>query len=221
MNQEHTAPDHPFEHIALSLSGGGVRAVGYHLGTLDYLGRTGLLSQVHTLSSVSGGSLIGIGYALSLKNGEQFQDFYDNICEFLLELNTLEDLLVILERRDPPVASGSRTMITAMSQVYGEKYLARYYPDENGECPKFGVFWNPEPDIHLKEIIFNATEFKTGSAFRFQKGPGLQFNWQCLCADRRKVRQTDKAVGHHGGVELYPGRHGATDVSAGLPLAWR
>lgn len=49
MNTEAVSLDHPFDHIALSLSGGGVRAVGYHLGTLDYLEHAGLLSQVHTL----------------------------------------------------------------------------------------------------------------------------------------------------------------------------
>ncbi|MGB5345332.1 MAG: patatin-like phospholipase family protein [Woeseia sp.] len=164
MQSEHVLPDHPFKNIALSLSGGGVRAVGYHRGTLDYLHRSGLLDRVQTLSSVSGGSLVGIGYALSLKKGEPFQDFYDNICEFLPELNTLEDLLKILERREPPVASGSRTMITALAEVYRERYLARYYED-----PTFAVFWEKEPVIPLKEIIFNATEFKSGFAFRFQK----------------------------------------------------
>lgn len=168
MDTDFSPPEHPFEHVALSLSGGGVRAVGYHLGTLDYLERVAILPQVHTLSSVSGGSLVAIGYTLSLKSGETFQEFYDNICEFLPELNTLEDLLLVLEQRDPPVASGSRTLITALAKVYSDKYFNRYYND-----PPFGVLWDKEPEIHLKEIIFNATEFKTGFAFRFQKG---QFN---------------------------------------------
>ncbi|MGB5738963.1 MAG: hypothetical protein WBM54_06410, partial [Woeseia sp.] len=92
------------------------------------------------------------------------QEFYENICEFLPELNTLEDLLEVLERREPPVASGSRTMITALAEVYRERFLARYYDD-----PTFSVFWEEEPVIPLKEIIFNATEFKSGFAFRFQK----------------------------------------------------
>ena len=154
----------PFEHIALSLSGGGVRAVGYHLGTLDYLERVRLLPQVHTISSVSGGSLIAIGYALSLKKEEGFQRFFDNVFKFLPEMNTFEELLKVLRRPAPPVASRSRTLITALAQVYREAYFARYYGD-----PEFGIFWDDETEIHLKEIIFNATEFKTGIAFRFQK----------------------------------------------------
>lgn len=39
--------------IAVSLSGGGVRAVGYHLGTLSMLDRLDLLKNVEILSSVS------------------------------------------------------------------------------------------------------------------------------------------------------------------------
>jgi len=164
MTTEITPKDHPFNHIALSLSGGGVRAAGYHLGTLDYLEHAGLLSEVHTLSSVSGGTMVAIGYALSLKKNESFQDFYDNICEFLPELNTFEELLKILKSPVPPVASGSRSLITAMAIVYRDQYFNRYYGD-----PTFEIFWDDEPDIPLKEIIFNATEFKTGMAFRFQK----------------------------------------------------
>lgn len=43
-----------FEKIALSLSGGGVRAVGFHLGTMGMLDRLGLLERVEIISTVSG-----------------------------------------------------------------------------------------------------------------------------------------------------------------------
>lgn len=44
--------------IGLALSGGGVRAAVFHLGVLKRLADEGLLEQVTTLSTVSGGSLI-------------------------------------------------------------------------------------------------------------------------------------------------------------------
>ena len=47
--------EHPFGNIALSLSSGGTRATGFHLGTLAYLDRVDLLKDVSVLSSVSGG----------------------------------------------------------------------------------------------------------------------------------------------------------------------
>ena len=63
----------PFGEIALSFSGGGVRAVGFHLGSLSYLDHVGLREDVRILSTVSGGTFVGLSYATSLKlHGEDF-----------------------------------------------------------------------------------------------------------------------------------------------------
>lgn len=45
--------------IGLALSGGGARAIAFHLGCLRALNRLGLLDRVAVLSTVSGGSVIG------------------------------------------------------------------------------------------------------------------------------------------------------------------
>ena len=50
-----TAPQKP---IALALSGGGIRAMVFHLGVLKHLAKRGLLESVEKLSTVSGGSLL-------------------------------------------------------------------------------------------------------------------------------------------------------------------
>lgn len=44
--------------IALALSGGGIRAMVFHLGVLKYLAERGLLESVEQISTVSGGSLL-------------------------------------------------------------------------------------------------------------------------------------------------------------------
>ena len=44
--------------IALSLSGGGIRAMMFHMGVLQALAESGLLGRVSHISSVSGGSLL-------------------------------------------------------------------------------------------------------------------------------------------------------------------
>jgi len=44
--------------IALALSGGGIRAVAFHLGVLRLLAERGLLEDIHRISTVSGGSLL-------------------------------------------------------------------------------------------------------------------------------------------------------------------
>ncbi len=51
--------------IGLALSGGGSRAIAFHLGCLRALHDLGLLGKVRVLSTVSGGSVIGALYAAS------------------------------------------------------------------------------------------------------------------------------------------------------------
>src|SRR6476661_8892579 len=52
---------------ALCLSGGGFRAALFHLGTLRRLNELGILSQVSTITSVSGGSIISAHLATRWK----------------------------------------------------------------------------------------------------------------------------------------------------------
>ncbi len=58
--------------IGLCLSGGGSRAMAFHLGCLRALHDIGLLQRVNVLSSVSGGAVIGAMYAYS---NDTFDDF--------------------------------------------------------------------------------------------------------------------------------------------------
>src|SRR5512134_3105240 len=66
----------PLGPIALSLSGGGGRAAGFHLGTLAYLDRLDLLKDVTILSTVSGGSFVGASYVLALKEAPAGEDLH-------------------------------------------------------------------------------------------------------------------------------------------------
>jgi predicted acylesterase/phospholipase RssA len=53
--------------VGLSLSGGGFRAVFFHLGALARLAETGILPSVAAISTVSGGSLVGAQYYLEVR----------------------------------------------------------------------------------------------------------------------------------------------------------
>lgn len=55
---EHYAPQQDRAGTALCLSGGGYRAALFHLGSLTRLNELGILSQIDTFSSVSGGSIL-------------------------------------------------------------------------------------------------------------------------------------------------------------------
>lgn len=60
--------------IGLALSGGGSRAIAFHLGCLRALNELGVLDKVMVLSTVSGGSVIGALYAAHQGPFSAFED---------------------------------------------------------------------------------------------------------------------------------------------------
>lgn len=68
------------KNIALALSGGGSRAIAFHLGCLRALHKHDLLERIKTISSVSGGSVIAAAY---FKYGSNFDDFEKRILTVL------------------------------------------------------------------------------------------------------------------------------------------
>jgi predicted acylesterase/phospholipase RssA len=161
--------ENPFSDIALCLSGGGYRAAAFHLGVLYYLNRIGLLEKVTILSTVSGGTLTGLTYARSLKKKSGFDTFYKDFYNFLLKTDLVKlSLKHIGLRSDREL--GYNNLITSIAEVYESELFKE---------DRFEIFWDSE-EIHLRELIFNATEFKTGIDFRFQKSDNpnaLIGNW--------------------------------------------
>ena len=170
--QQEETDAHPLGNIALSLSGGGGRAAGFHLGTLAYLNRVDLLKDVSILSSVSGGSVIAAKYALTLKTAPEeeplhdtFRRFYEEFFGFCMQADLVRR--VFKKLGDPPERHSSRksrrqNAVLAVADIYDE---SKNYM--NGA--RFDVFWGSR-QIHLQELIINTTEFKTGLSFRFHKG---------------------------------------------------
>jgi predicted acylesterase/phospholipase RssA len=73
--------------LGLALSGGGFRAVLYHLGVVRFARDAGLLHQVTHITSVSGGSVLGAHLALNWDRycgtDEEFQEVTDEILRLL------------------------------------------------------------------------------------------------------------------------------------------
>src|SRR6266446_1185057 len=59
--------------IGLALSGGGSRAIAFHLGCLRALHDRGILPQVAVMSAVSGGAVIAAMYTYSQDSFEDFE----------------------------------------------------------------------------------------------------------------------------------------------------
>ena len=163
--------EHSLGSIGLSLSGGGGRAVGFHLGILAYLDRVDLLKDVSILSSVSGGSVIAAKYALTLKTAPEeeplhqtFRRFYDEFFGFCMHANLVGRVFKKLgdpSGRHSSRKSRRRKAVLAVADIYdeSENYM-------NGA--RFEVFWGPR-EIHIQELIINTTEFKTGLSFSFHR----------------------------------------------------
>ena len=82
--------------IGLALSGGGYRAVAYHIGTLRALNRLGILGKVDVISSVSGGSITAAYYLLHKDNYEDFEHSFINKLQKGVLLSSVINLVVVI-----------------------------------------------------------------------------------------------------------------------------
>lgn len=154
-----------FPKIALSLSGGGYRAASFHLGSLEMLNELKLLESVKILSTVSGGTITGAAYALSICKNSDFNNFSANFKEYLKSTNVIAQALEKLpasidinQSKQMPSLIRAAASIYSSNKLFGDKTLG--YISEN--CSG------------LEDISFNATDFRTGNSFRFQKSNNQQ-----------------------------------------------
>ncbi|HET6230268.1 MAG TPA: patatin-like phospholipase family protein [Longimicrobiaceae bacterium] len=157
-------PARPLGDIALSLSGGGYRAAGFHLGVLGFLHGVGLLPSVAALSTVSGGSIVGAAWVVSVLDGKAFGEFSEGFRAFLLRTNVIREALrhVAGHRRHGELEWPS--LIRSAARIYAA-------PDFLGDR-KFGELFDAR--LPLREMIFNSTEFRTGVDFRFRRSDNAQ-----------------------------------------------
>lgn len=180
-------PVAPFENLALSLSGGGYRAAAFHLGLLTYLSSArwkdkSLLERVRILSTVSGGTFTGVCYATTITEGKTIEDCYSRMYRFMSEVDLIGEGLGKLSAFREWNSPKGRSLINAFSLVYFEKF------DEN----TFSSLFNH--DTHLKEIIFNATEFSYGLPFRFQRTAQPERKFSTAYLGNRQVNMPPEAV---------------------------
>src|SRR5258708_23512593 len=106
---EEKTPDGSEDGVALALSGGGYRAMMFHVGALYRLNEIGLLGKLARISSVSGGSitagLLGLLWSkLQFDNGKaaNFGLFCDGIRAIA---DTTDDAGAVIARILRPVTS--------------------------------------------------------------------------------------------------------------------
>lgn len=152
--------------IALCLSGGGYRAAMYHLGALTYLhhiclpegGR--LIDHIHTITSISGGTIPAFVYALARANNtdrvECFKDLYKKLCEN----NIGEQLLEHFNQSK----NEDKSFVKSLAAVYSKVFF--------GDV-RFGQIIESMSDDGLHHFSVDATDFELGIPFRFQATTAL------------------------------------------------
>jgi NTE family protein len=145
----------PQDGVALCLSGGGYRAMIFHVGVLWRLYETGVLQTVARISSVSGGSITA--GLLALKWSELMRGPAPNIQTFKKE---------VVE----PLRSLGRTTIDVKAAILGlilpgrvsDRVAAAYESHLFGPATLQDLPDNPR-------FVFNATNVQSGALWRFMK----------------------------------------------------
>jgi NTE family protein len=147
----------PAPRIALALSGGGIRAIAFHMGVLRLLAERRLLENVRRISSVSGGSLL-VGLmlhenALRWPSSEKFLSsvaptLRSKLCDRSMQWGAVRQLLLPWNWRF--ILSRANLLALALKHEWGVSTRLGALPEE------------PEWSI-------NGTTAENGKRFRFKK----------------------------------------------------
>ena len=145
----------PQEGIALCLSGGGYRAMLFHLGALWRLNETGHLHRLARVSSVSGGSIIAGVLAL---NWEQLA-FDDTGVATAFDRQIVAPVRAMAERT---IDWQAILLGTLLPGTAGARLTAAYRKHLFGTTTLQQIPSQPE-------FVFNATNLQSGALWRFSK----------------------------------------------------
>ncbi len=168
--------------IALALSGGGSRAIAFHLGCLRALHDRGVLDKISVISSVSGGSVISAMYAYSDSSFERFDAQVVELLRAGLHRSILKHLLMsrilwgtittnLIAR--PAAFASSRFGRKPPFRRWFSRTDALEMALERGLFGKRMVGEVKRPGL---ATVINACELRTGTAFRF--GHQKSGNWR-------------------------------------------
>ncbi len=197
MQRDPNKRDAPPPVIGLALSGGGSRAIAFHLGCLRALHDRGVLDKVQVISSVSGGSIIAAAYAYWRCS---FSEFDHRIVELLRTGFQARILAAAVASREAPkvlftvLVSGAATLvltatrwslsliraITGLPTARVEHLLEML----GGHVPHLGSLTTAFEHVLSRDSLFgstpvtavarpsldvviNACDLRTGTAFRF------------------------------------------------------
>src|SRR5580658_4604118 len=152
---DYAAPP-PKPGIGLCLSGGGYRAMVFHLGSLIRLNEAGILKGLSRISSVSGGSITAGVLGMKWKTLQFQNNVAQNFQEVIDPIKTMAgktiDVGAVLEGLVLP-GTMSKRVESAYDGILFKGKTLQDLPSDN-EGPRF---------------VINATNVESGALFRFSK----------------------------------------------------
>ncbi len=180
--------------FSLALSGGGFRASLFHIGALMKLSETGLLQRATTISTVSGGSIIGVLYYLHLKylletkekvTKEDVVEVVKNVKEeFRKVVNKNNIVMMPITKKFFNLCEASikpdYTRTNVLSKIYEEeiygniwKKIVNYWKNQKNRSEEwYNVEEDDKPYLYRLKIYPKAVfknEAQSFSEFNFQK----------------------------------------------------
>lgn len=141
----------PAPGIGLAVSGGGYRAMLFHLGAFLRLYELGLLQRLDRISSVSGGSITAAKLALEWHRLHTRDDFFAHVVDPIRRLASMTiDVPCVLAGIMLPGRVADYVAFAYRRTLFGDATLQ--------DLPK------------APEFLFNATNLETGSLWRFTRG---------------------------------------------------
>jgi integrative and conjugative element protein (TIGR02256 family) len=182
--------------VGLALSGGGSRAIAFHLGCLRALHDRGILDHVQAISSVSGGSVIAAMYAYSRGSFAEFEKSVLRLLKSGLQGAIIRRLMnpvvaakmgatIALAGSTALVADGARSVTSLLSGAIGARgrevvsFIDKIQPPFRRwqsatsafeavlRDQLFGSMPITTPRRAEFDVVINACELRSGSAFRF------------------------------------------------------
>ncbi len=144
--------------MALCLSGGGYRAMIFHLGALIRLNEVGLLAGLKRISSVSGGSITAARLGMQWRNLKFENGVAANLHELVIEPvrrlseQTIDQWSILSGLLTPGVSISDKVTAAYQKHLFGNATLQDLPADHEG--PRF---------------VINATNVQSGALWRFSR----------------------------------------------------
>lgn len=151
-------PGQPEEGIGLALSGGGYRAMVFHVGALIRLNEVALLRKIKRISSVSGGSITAGALGTSWKDLQFADDVATNFDVFVKRMRTMAGTTV-----DAGAIVGGILFPGSISDRVAKAYdRTLFHGAKLSDLPDDAHPGNPR-------FVINATNVQTAALWRFSR----------------------------------------------------